>query len=299
MIDAHHHLWDLTVRDQDWIQGPDMAAIRRSFSMGDLRPLARAAGVTGTVLVQTVTVAEETPEMLAIAQAEQLVCGVVGWADLTSPAIGERLAELKAGEGGEFLVAIRHQVQGEPDPDWLRRRDVVRGLRQVAAAGLAYDLVIRPEQLPSAAYAATAVPELTFVLDHAGKPPIATGAVQPWARDIRAFAARPNTMCKLSGLVTEAAPGAVAATLQPYAVVILEAFGPARVMFGSDWPVCLVASDYARVVELAQILTAGLSEGERQDVFADTAARAYGIAGSPAQMNGDGSWRLPTRPSTR
>ena len=284
IIDAHHHTWDLAVRDQDWISGAEMAAIRRNFTIDDLRPLARAAGVTGSVLVQTVTVAAETPEMLAIAQADQLVCGVVGWADLTSPAVGERLAELKTGQGGEYLVAIRHQVQGEPDPDWLRRVDVVRGLREVAAAGLAYDLVIRPEQLPSAAYAATAVPELTFVLDHLGKPPIATRAVQPWARDIRAFAARANTVCKLSGLATEAAPGAAAAAFEPYVVVILEAFGAARLMFGSDWPVCLLASDYARVVELAQALTAGLSASERADVFAGTATRVYGIAGSPAQL---------------
>ncbi len=278
VIDAHHHLWDLTVRDQDWITGPAMAKIRRNFAVDDLRPLAQAAGVSGTVLVQTVTVAAETPEMLAIAHAEPLVCGVVGWADLSSPSIGERLAELKNAPGGEYLVAIRHQVQSEPDPDWLRRDDVIQGLREVAAAGLAYDLVIRPEQLPSAANAVTTVPELTFVLDHAGKPPIATRALQPWARAIREFAARPNTVCKLSGLVTEAAPGAATVDFRPYAVVIMEAFGSERLMFGSDWPVCLLASDYAGVVELAQILTAGLSEAERESVFAGTAARVYGIA---------------------
>jgi L-fuconolactonase len=282
IIDAHHHVWDLTVRDQSWISGPDMAPIRRSFTIGELRPLAEAAGVTGTVLVQTVTVAAETPEMLAIARAEQLVCGVVGWTDLTSPAVGDRLAELKAGRGGEYLVAIRHQVQGEPDPEWLCRGDVVRGLRQVAAAGLAYDLVIRPDQLPAAAHAAAALPDLTFVLDHAAKPPIAAGALQPWARDIRAFAARPNTVCKLSGLVTEAAAGAATEAFEPYTVVILEAFGSTRLMFGSDWPVCLLTSDYARVVELAQELIAGLSATERGDVLAGTAARVYGIAGSPA-----------------
>jgi L-fuconolactonase len=282
MIDAHHHVWDLTVRDQDWISGPDMAPIRRNFAIGDLRPLAEAAGVTGTVLVQTVTVAAETPEMLAIASREQLVRGVVGWVDLTSPAVGDQLAELKAGLGGEYLVAIRHQVQGEPDPDWLCRGQVLRGLGQVAAAGLVYDLVIRPDQLHAAAYAAATLPELTFVLDHAAKPPIATGALQPWARDIRAFAAHPNTVCKLSGLVTEAAPGAAAVDFEPYSVVILEAFGSGRLMFGSDWPVCLLISDYACVVELAQKLTAGLSETERANVFAGTAARVYGIAGSPA-----------------
>ena len=176
IIDSHHHVWDLAVRDQDWITGPEMAPIRRSFAVDDLRPSALAAGVIGTVLVQTVTVAEETPEMLATAAADPLVAGVVGWTDLTSAAVADELAALQAAPGGGYLVGIRHQVQSEPDPDWLRGRDVIRGLRAVAAAGLCYDLVIRPHQLAAAAGAAAAVPGLTFVLDHAGKPPIASGA---------------------------------------------------------------------------------------------------------------------------
>lgn len=304
IIDAHHHIWDLAIRDQDWITGPEMAAIRRSFTVGDLRPAAEAAGVTATVVVQTVTVAAETPELLALAAAEPLVTGVVGWTDLTCDAIGDELARLTSGQGGRFLVGIRHQVQSEPDPDWLRRPDVIRGLRAVAAAGLCYDLVVRPHQLASASYAAAAVPDLTFVLDHAGKPPIASGAVEGWASEIRALAGLPNTFCKLSGLVTEAVPGAPPAAFAPYADVILNAFGPERIMFGSDWPVCLLASDYASVMQLAQSLMAGLSDAERMAVFALTAARVYGIP-EPAdiagedQRSGGRSWLLPTRRSTR
>jgi L-fuconolactonase len=302
IIDGHHHIWDLTVRDQDWITGDDKAAIRRSFSVDDLRESAGAAGVAATVLVQTVTVAAETPELLAVAAGDPLVAAVVGWADLTSPAVADDLARLASGPGGSFLAGIRHQVQSEPDPDWLRRPDVLRGLRAVAAAGLCYDLVVRPHQIPAAAFAAAAVPDLTFVLDHCGKPPIAGGDLSSWTAAIGELASRPNTFCKLSGLVTEAAPGAKTAEFEPVADVILGAFGAGRVMFGSDWPVCLLVSDYASVVALARALVAGLSDAERNAVFAATAARVYGVA-MPAHADGEGSgggsWRLPTRRSTR
>ena len=295
IVDAHHHVWDLSVRDQPWIAGPSMAAIRRSFRVDDLRPSAQAAGVSATVLVQTVTVAAETPEMLAIAAVDPLVAGVVGWTDLTSPEISDELAWLAACPGGRHLVGIRHQVQGEPDRDWLRRPDVIRGLRAVAAAGLCYDLVVLPHQLAAATYAAGEVPELTLILDHAGKPPIGCGELDAWRAAIREFAARPNTACKLSGLVTEALPGAPLDAFAPVAAVILEEFGPQRVMFGSDWPVCLLARDYAGVVELARLLTVGLSDTERTSVFSSTAARLYGI-GAPLpgadgdQISGDQSW---------
>jgi L-fuconolactonase len=275
VIDAHHHVWDLAVRDQPWIAGPEMAAIRRTFTLDDLRPAVRAAGVGATVVVQTVTVAAETPELLALANTDPLVAGVVGWTDLTSPAIAEELARLTSGPGGGWLAGIRHQVQSEPDPDWLRRPDVIRGLRAVAAAGLSYDLVIVPHQLPAAAHAAAAVPGLTLVLDHAGKPGIAGGDLGVWAAAIRRLAALPNTMCKLSGLVTEAPRGAGPAAFAEVAGVVLGAFGADRVMFGSDWPVCLLAGDYAGVVALARSLTAGLSPAERAAVFGATAARAY------------------------
>jgi L-fuconolactonase len=300
-VDAHHHVWDLSARDQPWISGPDMAAIRRSFSLDDLRPAAQAAGVGSTVVVQTVTVAGETPELLALAAADPLVAGVVGWADLTSPAIADDLASLASGPGGGYLAGIRHQVQSEPDPGWLRRPAVIRGLRAVAAAGLSYDVLVLPHQLPAATDAADAVPGLTMILDHAGKPQLARGDLGAWPDAIRAFAARPNTRCKLSGLVTEAAPGAATAAFAPVSDVILSAFGPHRVMFGSDWPVCLLAAGYARVVDLARSLAAGLSEAERTAVFTSTAAKAYRLAarGRGDDGAGDGEWLLPTRRSRR
>jgi L-fuconolactonase len=281
VIDAHHHVWDLAVRDQPWLAGDERAAIRRTFTADDLRPAAAAAGVTATVVVQTVTVAAETPEMLALAAGDPLIQAVVGWTDLTAPGIAAELARLAAGPGGDRLAGIRHQVQAEPDPDWLRRPEVIQGLRAVADAGLAYDLIVQPHQLAAAAYAAQSVPQLTFILDHGGNPPAAAGELEPWAGAVRALARCPNVTCKLSGLVTEDAPGAPPAALRPVADVILSAFGADRVMFGSDWPVCLLASDYPGVMGLARALTAGLSAAERAAVFAGTAARAYRIRDEP------------------
>jgi L-fuconolactonase len=278
IVDAHHHVWDLAVRDQPWLDGDAMAPIRRSFAVEDLRPDARAAGIGATVLVQTVDVPEETPEMLALAAVDPLVAGVVGWTDLTSAAIADELAGLMAGPGGEHLVGIRHQVQSEPDPDWLRRPDVIRGLRAVAEAGLCYDLVVLPHQIPAASYAAAAVPGLTLVLDHAGKPRIDGGDLGAWQAAVREFAALPNTACKLSGLVTEAPPGAPPPAFADVAGTVLDAFGAGRVMFGSDWPVCLLVSDYAGVLALARSLTCGLSAAEQSAVFSGTAARVYRLA---------------------
>lgn len=290
LIDAHHHVWDLAVRDQDWITGPGMAAIRRSFSAADLRRVAGEAGVTATVLVQTVTVPEETPELLAVAAADPLIAGVVGWTDLTAGGVARALAGLAARPGGAHLVGIRHQVQSEPDPDWLRRPGVLRGLRAVAAAGLCYDLVIVPRQLPAAAAAADAVPELTFVLDHAGKPDV-RGDIGSWTADIRALASRPNVTCKLSGLVTEAGPGTPDSAFARVADVVLEAFGASRVMFGSDWPVCLLRRSYDSVLDLARTLTSGLAPAERAAVFGGTAARVYGIGAAGDQgAQGEARW---------
>jgi L-fuconolactonase len=284
IIDAHHHVWDLSVRDQPWLSGAEMTAIRRSFSVADLRPSAKAAGVDATVLVQTLAVAEETPEMLALAAADPLVAGVVGWTDLTSPAVADELARLAAGPGGDYLVGIRHLVQSEPDPDWLRRADVLRGLRAVAAAGLRYDLVVRPPQLEAAAYAAATVPELTLVLDHAGKPAITSRRLDAWRTGVRALANVPNTVCKLSGLVTEAPAGTPREAFVPVADVLLDAFGPQRIMFGSDWPVCLLAADYPAVLRLAESLIAGLSEADRTAVFSATATLVYGLGATRPRL---------------
>ncbi|WP_405877063.1 amidohydrolase family protein [Streptomyces sp. NBC_01136] len=276
LVDAHHHVWDLAVRDQAWITGPELAPLRRTFSLSDLRPLAERAGVGATVMVQTVTVPEETPEMLAQAASDPLVAGVVGWTDLTAPDVADTLARLRELPGGGRLVGIRHQVQSEPDPRWLVREDVLRGLSAVADAGLAYDLVILPHQLPAAAAAARRLPGLRFVLDHVGKPAIVAGALEPWASELRALAAEPNTFCKLSGLVTEADwHGWTVDDLRPFAATVLGAFGPDRVMYGSDWPVCTVAADYTEVLDAARALTVGLSVDERAGVFGGTAVNAY------------------------
>jgi L-fuconolactonase len=275
-LDAHHHVWDLSVRDQDWITGPELLPLRRDFAMTDLEPEARTAGVDRTVLVQTVTVAEETPEFLALAEESELIAGVVGWTDLTRPDVADELARLRELAGGRYLKGIRHQVQGESDPEWLLRPDVRRGLAAVAAAGLVYDLIVLPHQLPACLKAAVDHPELTFVLDHLGKPPIATGAPEPWATAVRALAALPNTVCKLSGMVTEAdfAKWTVD-DLRPYADTVLEAFGPSRLMFGSDWPVCTLAASYAQVCGVAEQLTSGLGAEDRASVFEGTGARVY------------------------
>ncbi|MDP5316259.1 amidohydrolase family protein [Streptomyces poriferorum] len=278
IVDAHHHVWDLSVRDQDWITGEELAPLRRDFTLADLEPEARANGVSATVLVQTVTLPEETPEFLALAHGSDLVAGVVGWSDLTAPGIADTLAALRELPGGDRLVSLRHQVQGEPDPRWLLRPDVQRGLAAVADAGLVYDLVVQPHQLPAAVRAAELLPGLTFVLDHAGKPQIATGQQHPWADDVRALAALPNTVCKLSGLVTEADPHDwTLEDLRPYAGTVLDAFGPGRLMFGSDWPVCRLAATYTEVVETALALLDGLADDERDAVLATTAERVYGL----------------------
>ncbi|MYR63978.1 amidohydrolase family protein [Streptomyces sp. SID625] len=280
-VDAHHHVWDLSVRDQDWITGPALRPLRRDFTLADLAPEARAAGIERTVLVQTVTVPEETPELLALAEAHELIAGVVGWTDLTRADIADELDRLRALPGGRYLKGVRHQVQGEADPRWLLRPEVRRGLAAVADAGLVYDLVVVPRQLPACAEAAARHPGLTFVLDHLGKPPAATGGTEPWAGDVRALAALPNTVCKLSGLVTEADPATwTPAGLRPYADTVLDAFGPDRLMFGSDWPVCTLAASYAEVLATARELTAGLGAHERTAVFTRTADRVYGLAQS-------------------
>jgi L-fuconolactonase len=276
-IDAHHHVWDIVASEHQWLDGPEMKPIRRTFTLTDLAPLTEEAGITSTVLVQVLPSLDETREFLALAEGDDLVAGVVGWLDLTVPdTVAETLMDLLGGVGGHHLVGIRHLVQGEKDPAWLTRPDVLRGLHAVAEEGLAYDLLTLPHQLPAAIEAVRAVPELTFVLDHLSKPPIADGHLEPWATQIRELAKAPNVYCKLSGMVTEADPSIwKVADLRPYAEVVLEAFGPERVMFGSDWPVCLLAASYTQVVTAAEVLCAELSPAEREAVFAGTATRAY------------------------
>ncbi len=257
--------------------GPELDPVRRDFSIDDLAPLAAAADVTSTVLVQTVGVPAETPEFLEVAASNDLVAGVVGWVDLTAADVADALARLKERPDGGWLKGIRHQVHDEPDPRWLCRDDVRAGLEAVADAGLVYDLLTKTPQLPAALETAQALPQLSFVVDHISKPVIG-GDLEPWASELRALAALPNVSCKLSGMVTEASwTDWKVADLRPYAEVVLDAFGPDRVMFGSDWPVCLLAASYGEVVQAAVELTSDLNGTERNAVFADTARRVYDL----------------------
>jgi L-fuconolactonase len=272
-IDAHHHVWDLTVRDQPWTA--DFPLLRRSFDLADLVPELASAAIDATVVVQTVTTPDETPELLALAETSPLVAGVVGWVDLQAPDVADRLAELRELPGGTALVGIRHQVQGERDLEWLDRASVRRGLTAVAEAGLSYDLLVTPNQLPAAISAARHIPELRFILDHAGKPHIARGQIEPWASLVASLAALPNVAVKLSGLATEASAQWTVGDLQPYADTLLATFGSSRIMFGSDWPVSLLAAPYAETVAAAAQLLGGASTDELDAVFGGTAVEWY------------------------
>ncbi|WP_433496569.1 amidohydrolase family protein [Sphaerimonospora sp. CA-214678] len=277
-IDAHHHTWELARRPQGWLDPPPMAPVRRDFTLDDYASTAAEADIGRSVLVQVLADAQETREFLALAARSQTVAGVVGWADLTRPGLPGELAELAASPGGDLLRGIRHLVQGEDDPRWLARDDVRGGLREVAAAGLTYDLLVAPHQLPAAIETVRALPELSFVLDHLAKPPVASGRLEPWAGLIRELAAEQNVTAKISGLITEADwHDWDAARLRPYVDVALEAFGPSRLMFGSDWPVCLLAGslpDWAETA-LALLTDAGVPAAERDEIFRGTATRVY------------------------
>jgi L-fuconolactonase len=304
IVDAHHHVWDPGVRAQPWLDSDEaLAPLRRKFTAADLAPVAAEAGVTTTVVVQTVTEPTETPELLALARTGQLVAAVVGWTDLTHAGAGDAIAELRAAPGGEFLAGMRHPLLTEPDPDWLARRDVRRGLAALAAAGLTFDLVLQPDQLASAVQAAAATPELIFVLDHLGNvdvtagptspanpmpsanpiPPVDTVPDQAWAAAFTALAALPNTVCKLSGILGEAP----VERLRPYFDLALAAFGPHRLMFGSDWPVCTLQSSYRDVLTRALALTARLSEPEQAAIMSGTARAVYHMQ-QPAGRGGPG-----------
>jgi L-fuconolactonase len=276
-VDAHHHLWDPARRAYPWMD-ESLAAIRRRFAVEDLDAAAGPLGFGQTVLIQAVSTVEETEELLAVAAASDRVAGVVGWVDLADPGVAGTLAALRGGPGGEALVGIRHQAHDEPDPAWLLRDQVLRGLAAVATAGLAYDLLVRERELPAARAVARRFPELTLVVDHLAKPRIREGVAVPWAAELAALARHPNVACKVSGLVTEADWDAwTPAQLAPYVRHAADVFGPDRLLFGSDWPVCLLAASYAEVVAATEeaLDRAGLDPAERDAVFGANARRLY------------------------
>jgi L-fuconolactonase len=275
-VDAHHHVWDLDRRPQPWTDA--FPVLQRSFGLDELVPELDRAGVDGTVVVQTADDPAETHELLDLAMASARVLGVVGWFDLAGADLAERLAEVRSHPACRRLVGARHQLQVEPDQDWLGRDSVRSGLLTLAEHDLVFDVVVSPEQLPLVIETVAALGEVLFVLDHAGKPPLASGDLTGWTRDVRRLAALPNIAVKLSGLVTEADWGTWNVDdLRPAVDVVLDAFGTDRTMTGSDWPVCLLAATYPEVTAVTDQLTAGLSEAELHAVRGETAVRWYGL----------------------
>jgi L-fuconolactonase len=275
IVDAHQHFWDPARSYYPWMSD-EVAAIRRAFGPADLEPLLREEGVSGTVIVQARMDLAETRELLETAASTHFVLGVVGWIDLTDPNVAAMLRDVAHPK----LVGIRHQVHDEPDPRWLLRADVQRGLRAVAEAELAYDLLVRTRELPAALATARAHPELRLVVDHLAKPPLTGGDTDAWAEALAPLADLPNVSCKLSGLVTEADWGAwQPGELTPYLRRALGWFGAGRCLFGSDWPVCLLAASYSEVLELAR---SAIEPDERDPVLALTAASVYRLPGLEA-----------------
>jgi L-fuconolactonase len=274
IVDAHHHFWDPARRDYPWM-GDAVAAIRRPFGPEDLRPLLTEGRIDRTVLVQTVSSLDETREFLATAASNEFIAGVIGWIDLGDEAAGDVIEGLRRGIGGDHLVGIRHQVHDEADPRWLLRDDVQRGIETVGSAGLVYDLLVRTRELPAALETVRRHRDVQFVIDHAAKPRIASGAWDgEWQKAMEPLGQEPNVVaCKISGLVTEAdwrswTPD----QLRPYVETVLGWFGPTRCMFGSDWPVCLLAASYGEVLATMRSIV-----GDDDDVFGRTATRVYAL----------------------
>jgi L-fuconolactonase len=277
IVDAHHHFWDPATADYPWLTD-ELAAIRRAFGPGDLAPLVAASGVDATVLVQTRSSQSETEAFLEVAARTPFVRGVVGWVDLRDAAVDDAIAALRAGPGGDRLVAIRHQVHDEADPDWLGRDDVRRGIAAVGRAGLAYELLVRTRELSAARALVRALPDVRFVVDHLAKPAIRNGTDPPWTEAVGRFRGVPNVWWKLSGLVTEADWNAWRpADLQPFVDRVLDVAGPDRLLFGSDWPVCLLAARYDVVLATTRELIASLSPSEQAAIMGTTAVDVYGL----------------------
>jgi L-fuconolactonase len=258
IVDAHQHFWDPALADYPWLTD-EVAALRRRFGPEDLRPLLEEHGVAGTVLVQARGSLDETRSLLEVASRTSFVLGVVGWIDLT----GDVRAQLASLEGS--LVGIRHQVHDEPDPGWLLRDDVQRGIAALGEAGLAYDLLVRTRELPAAFETARRQADVRFVLDHVAKRPLQDAA---WRDGVVALASLPNVACKLSGLFTEHEPAGTAE-------LALGWFGADRCMFGSDWPVCTLAVGYGDTLEL---IRGTVATTDADAVLAETAVRVYGLA---------------------
>jgi L-fuconolactonase len=277
-IDSHQHFWRYSKDEYPWI-GPGMERLARDFLPADLAAVAAPEGIGGSVAVQARQSLEESRWLLELAAVHPFIRGVVGWVDLRSQRVADDLAALA--QDAKF-VGVRHVVQDEPDPRFLLGEQFVRGVRALHAYGLTYDLLLYPQQLPAAVELVAMLPEQPFVLDHLAKPRITQGATGDgfagWRRDIESLATHDNVCCKLSGMVTEAAwRNWKQADFAPYLDVALAAFGPERLMFGSDWPVCLVSGDYCAVAGIVRDFIAKLSDAEQRQILGGTATRFYGL----------------------
>lgn len=272
-IDAHQHFWHFDPIRDSWIT-EEMSLLKRDYLPGDLELLLTANGMDGSVAVQADQSEEETRFLLGLADDSPFILGVVGWVDLLSPDIENRLESYSR---FERFRGVRHIAQAEPD-DFLMREEVVRGVGALGDFDLTYDILIYPQQLPAALALVEELPGQRFVVDHMAKPPIADLVMEPWAAFMRDLSDHPNVWCKVSGLVTEANWAAWRPEdLRPYLDLVFDAFGPYRLMFGSDWPVCLLAAEYGPVLGLVEDYARQLTAPERDQVFGGTAARFYGL----------------------
>lgn len=273
IVDAHHHLWQVGRGDYDWMS-PDVPVLARDYLAEDLRPVLRRAGVDKTVLVQAAQTEAETDFLLLLAAQADFVAGVVGWLDFEDAAFPAKLEALMR---RPKFVGLRPMLQDHADDGYVLRPAVLANLRHLAASGAAFDILTFPRHLPFVLRMLDAVPDLRAVVDHLSKPPVASGRLEGWAGDMARIAAHPGVFCKVSGLVTEArhqdwAPG----DLAPYVRHVLEVFGADRLMFGSDWPVCLLAASYAEVMNAARGILDPLLDAEGMaKVFGGNAVRFY------------------------
>ena len=270
-VDAHHHLWRYNSSEYDWLEG-ELATLRRDFMPEDLLHATQQAGVSGTVAVQARQTVQETAWLLELAAATPEILGVVGWLPLRDPAFPALLAAYKE---QPLLKGLRHVVQAEA-PGFLDDEAFNAGVRALQGTGLVYDILIFERQLREATCFIDRHPNQVFVLDHMAKPRIAAGEMHPWAEHMREIAKRENVSCKISGMVTEADPAQwTPAQLRPYFDTVLEAFGPARVMAGSDWPVLCAGCTYLQWWVLLEDFASPYSSDEQSDILGGTAARTY------------------------
>ncbi|HXF26044.1 MAG TPA: amidohydrolase family protein [Bryobacteraceae bacterium] len=271
-IDAHQHFWKYSPEEYGWIDD-SMKTLRRDFLPGDLHKEIGAAGIDGVISVQARQTLEETKWLLDLAEQNEFIRGIVGWVPLIAPNVSDTLAPMA---GHLKLKAVRHVLQGETDDLYMLGEDFNRGIRSLRQFGLAYDVLIFERHLPQTIQFVDRHPAQVFIVDHVAKPRIRERVLSPWRENIRELAKRPHVYCKISGMVTEADFQTwTEQDLRLYLETVLEAFGPKRLMFGSDWPVCLVASGYGTWFELVSRFLASCAEAERDQILGGTAIEAY------------------------